>query len=143
MCITKKVPGSFNWAELVHYIHSMKKLYLDDIRIPQTEGWNIIRNYDDFVAWIRLNGVPDEVSFDHDLGEDVAKAKVEAGMSKRKAREQKKETKSGYDAAKWLGEYCLDKNIPFPKWNCHSANPIGKANIEAYISNVIKHQNKL
>ena len=121
----------------------MKKLYLDDIRTPQTEGWIIVRNYDDFVAWIRLKGVPDEVSFDHDLGEDVAKAKVEAGMSKRKAREQKKETKSGYDAAKWLDEYCLDKNIPYPKWNCHSANPIGKANIEAYIQNVIKHQNKL
>ena len=121
----------------------MKKLYLDDIRTPQTEGWVIVRNYKDFVAWVRLNGIPDEVSFDHDLGEDIAKAKVEAGMSKRKAREQKKETLSGYDAAKWLGEYCLDNNIPFPAWNCHSANPVGKANIEAYINNVIKHQNKL
>jgi hypothetical protein len=44
----------------------MKKLYLDDIRIPQTEGWDIVRNYDDFVYWIKLHGVPDEVSFDHD-----------------------------------------------------------------------------
>ena len=69
----------------------MKKLYLDDIRIPQTEGWDIVRNYEDFVAWIRLNGVPDEVSFDHDLGEDVAKAKVESGMSKRK--ESRKENR--------------------------------------------------
>jgi hypothetical protein len=121
----------------------MKKLYLDDIRTPQTEGWIIVRNYEDFVAWIRLNGCPDEVSFDHDLGEDVAKEKVEAGMSKRKAREQKKETKSGYDAAKWLGQHCLLTNTPYPKWNCHSANPVGKANIEAYISSVIKHQNQL
>lgn len=121
----------------------MKKLYLDDIRTPQTEGWVIVRNYEDFVYWVRLNGVPDEVSFDHDLGEDVAKAKVESGMSKRKAREQKKETKSGYDAAKWLGNYCIENKIPFPKWNVHSANPVGKANIEAYIENVIKHQNKL
>ena len=121
----------------------MKKLYLDDIRTPQTEGWIIVRNYEDFVAWIRLNGVPDEVSFDHDLGEDVAKEKVEAGMSKRKAREQKKETLSGYDAAKWLGAYCVDNNIPFPKWNVHSANPVGKANIESYLSNAKKHLNKL
>jgi hypothetical protein len=100
----------------------MKKLYLDDIRIPQTEGWDIVRNYDDFVYWIRLNGVPDEVSFDHDLGENTEK--------------------TGYDAVKWLGHYCISENIPFPKWNVHSANPVGKANIEAYIQNVIKHQNQ-
>ena len=121
----------------------MKKLYLDDIRTPQTEGWDIVRNYDDFVARIRLKGVPNEISFDHDLGEDIAKEKVANGISKRKAREEKKYAKSGYDAAKWLGEYCLDKNIPFPKYNVHSANPVGKANIEAYLQNVIKHQNKL
>lgn len=101
----------------------MKKLYLDDIRVPQTEGWDIVRNYDEFVFWVRLNGVPDEVSFDHDLGDD--------------------NVKTGYDAAKWLGQYCIEKNILFPKWNVHSANPVGKANIEAYIQNVIKHQNKL
>ena len=122
----------------------MKKLYLDDIRIPQTEGWDIVRNYDDFVAWIRLNGVPDEVSFDHDLGEDVAKEKVANGMSKRKAREEKKYTKSGYDCAKWLVEYCIKNNLPYlPEYNVHSANPVGKANIESYLSNAKKHLNKL
>ena len=45
----------------------MKKLYLDDIRIPQTEGWDIVRNYDDFVFWVKLNGVPDEVSFESEF----------------------------------------------------------------------------
>lgn len=120
-----------------------RKLYLDDIRIPQTEGWDIVRNYDDFVSWIKKNGLPEEVSFDHDLGEDVAKTKVEAGLSKRKARKQKKETKSGYDAAKWLGEYCIDNGLPIPKWNVHSANPVGKENIEAYLSNIEKHLNKV
>ena len=101
----------------------MKKLYLDDIRIPKTEGWDIVRNYDEFVFWVRLHGIPDEVSFDHDLGEDTEK--------------------TGLNVAKWLGQYCIEKNTPFPKWNVHSANPVGKANIEAYINNVIKHQNKL
>ena len=101
----------------------MKKLYLDDIRVPKTEGWDIVRNYDEFVFWVRLHGVPDEVSFDHDLGEDTEK--------------------TGLNVAKWLGQYCIEKNTPFPKWNVHSANPVGKANIEAYINNVIKHQNKL
>ena len=101
----------------------MKKLYLDDIRVPKTEGWDIVRNYDEFVFWVRLHGIPDEVSFDHDLGEDTEK--------------------TGLNVAKWLGQYCIEKNTPFPKWNVHSANPVGKANIEAYINNVIKHQNKL
>ena len=101
----------------------MKKLYLDDIRIPKTEGWDIVRNYDEFVFWVRLHGIPDEVSFDHDLGEDTEK--------------------TGLNVAKWLGQYCIETNTPFPKWNVHSANPVGKANIEAYINNVIKHQNKL
>lgn len=114
----------------------MKKLYLDDIRIPQTEGWDIVRNYDDFVYWIRLNGVPDEVSFDHDLAEISYDSKTQKESFKYYE-------KTGYDAAKWLGHYCISENIPFPKWNVHSANPVGKANIEAYIQNVIKHQNKL
>lgn len=114
----------------------MKKLYLDDIRIPQTEGWDIVRNYDDFVAWIRLNGVPDEVSFDHDLADIHYDPKTwTQGF--------KYHEETGYDAAKWLGQYCIENDIPFPKWNVHSANPVGKANIEAYIQNVIKHQNKL
>jgi len=47
----------------------MKKLYLDDVRCPKTEGWDIVRTYDDFVSWITKNGLPDEVSFDHDLAE--------------------------------------------------------------------------
>ena len=47
----------------------MKKLYLDDSRVPKTEGWDIVRTYEDFVEWITKNGLPNEVSFDHDLAE--------------------------------------------------------------------------
>ena len=114
----------------------MKKLYLDDIRIPKTKGWNIVRSYDAFVEWIDKNGLPDKVSFDHDLAEIDYNPLT--GTQKFEYYE-----KTGLDAAKWLGQYCLEKDVPFPKWNVHSANPIGKANIEAYINNVIKHQNKL
>lgn len=97
----------------------MKKLYLDDIRIPKTKGWDIVRSYDAFVKWIEKNGVPDEISFDHDLGDE--------------------NTKTGYDAAKWIGEYCLDSGIPLPEYNVHSANPVGRANIEFYLNNISKH----
>jgi hypothetical protein len=114
----------------------MKKLYLDDVRCPKTEGWDIVRTYEEFVDWVTKNGLPEEVSFDHDLAEISYDSSTysESFIYYEK---------TGYDAAKWLGEYCIDKKIPFPKWNVHSANPIGKANIEAYINNVIKHQNQL
>lgn len=96
----------------------MRKLYLDDLRTPKSDGWDIVRSYDQFVEWVTMNGVPDEVSFDHDLGDDV---------------------KTGYDCTKWLVNYCMDNRIPFPQWNIHSANPVGKENIEKYITNFLKH----
>ena len=34
----------------------MKKLYLDDVRCPKTEGWDIVRTYEDFVDWIIETG---------------------------------------------------------------------------------------
>lgn len=86
----------------------MKKLYLDDIRNPKSDGWIVVRNYEDFVQYIDKNGLPDEISFDHDLGEDV---------------------KTGYDCAKWLCEYCWMNGIPIPPYNVHSANPVGRDNI--------------
>ncbi len=86
----------------------MKKLYLDDIRNPKSDGWTVVRNYEEFVQYIDQNGLPDEISFDHDLGEDV---------------------KTGYDCAKWLCEYCWMNGIPIPPYNVHSANPVGRDNI--------------
>jgi len=86
----------------------LKKLYLDDIRNPKSDGWIVVRNYEDFVQYIDKNGLPDEISFDHDLGEDV---------------------KTGYDCAKWLCEYCWMNGIPIPPYNVHSANPVGRDNI--------------
>ena len=46
-------------------------LYLDDVRTPKDEGWTVVRNYDEFVAHIRMNGLENYeiISLDHDLGE--------------------------------------------------------------------------
>lgn len=96
----------------------MKKIYLDDIRNPKAKDWIVVRSYNDFVSWIQNNGVPDEISFDHDLGQ---------------------ETKTGYDAAKWLCAYCMDNCLPLPSWNIHSANPVGADNIKNYLLNFDKH----
>ena len=81
---------------------------MDDVRNPKTNGWTIVRNYEEFVKHIEENGLPDEISFDHDLGEDI---------------------KTGYDCAKWLCNYCWTNGIPIPTYNVHSANPVGRDNI--------------
>ncbi len=91
----------------------MKKLYLDDDRTPRFSGWNIVRNYEEFVQWIEKNGAPDEISFDHDLGMNSDKTL----------------RKSGVDCARWLCNYCMENALPLPKWNVHSANGGGKDNI--------------
>jgi hypothetical protein len=91
------------------------RLFLDDERFPVENDWIIIRNYNDFVWIISTRGIPYEISFDHDLGEN----------------------KTGYDCAKYLmdkmfedfdREICV---IP-PQYYVHSQNPVGAENIRAY-----------
>lgn len=57
-------------------------LFLDDFRMPSdafnykpnpmynNESWVIVRNYDQFIECITKNGIPEIISFDHDLGLD-------------------------------------------------------------------------
>jgi hypothetical protein len=112
----------------------MKKLYLDDIRIPKTEGWDIVRTYENFVEWIEKNGLPEEVSFDHDLAEISYDPTTQAESFKYYE-------KTGYDAAKWLCDYCWTNGLPIPKWNVHSANPVGRDNIRQLMENFEKKLN--
>lgn len=109
----------------------MKKLYLDDIRIPKTEGWDIVRNYDEFTAWIKLNGLPDVISFDHDL------ADIHYDPSTWTQSFTYLE-KTGLDCAKWLVWYCIDNKLKLPTYFCHSANPVGKENILKLLRNYEK-----
>lgn len=87
----------------------MRKLFLDDCRKAPDYTWDVVRNYDQFVAYIQLHGVPDIISFDHDLGQEES---VE---------------KTGYDCAKWLVERGL---LPSKGYYVHSMNPVGKDNID-------------
>ena len=120
-----------------------KKLYLDDIRTPKSEGWDIVRSYQEFVDWITENGVPDEVSFDHDLSREHTKYFFDNGGHDNPPNPQDTEftEKTGYDAAKWLCEYCWTNGIPLPTWNVHSANPVGRDNIKQLINNFEKKLN--
>jgi hypothetical protein len=83
-----------------------------------SEEWIIVRSYSEFVNWIEKNGLPDVISFDHDLGE---------------------EPQSGMDAAKWLVDYCLDNELKLPSWLVHSVNPPGYENIKGLLTSFEKN----
>ena len=87
-------------------------LYLDDLR-STPEGFDRVYSYEEFVTYLEKKGLPDFISFDHDLGEGL----------------------SGYDCAKYLVEYCLGHQFPLPNYQVHSQNPVGKENIERLLKN--------
>ena len=117
----------------------MKILWLDDLRnpyidlegrVPKEKGvveW--VLNYEQFVQWIEKFGLPEVISFDHDLADDGT---PEA---------QNYQEKTGMDCAKWLVDYCMDNDLKLPKFYIHSANPVGADNIRGLLNNYNKHRN--
>tara|TARA_R110000868_G_scaffold221156_1_gene472632 strand:- start:267 stop:656 length:390 start_codon:yes stop_codon:yes gene_type:complete len=118
----------------------MKILWLDDLRnpfldiegrIPKEEGvihW--VLNYREFVYWINKYGLPDIISFDHDLAEEHYTPEYfwnDYDESKKyqewKGKTYKEDT--GEVCAKWLVKYCITNNLDLPKCYVHSANPVG------------------
>lgn len=123
---------------------TLNVLWLDDMRSPEkylssnktsdtflrnvdfyqrlTQKYNVrftwVHNINEFQKYIMTNGIPDLVSFDHDLG---------AGLEK------------GSECAKWLKNYCLQNKINFPKYYIHSANN----DAQKLIPNVLGTQTQL
>lgn len=118
-------------------MNQYQKLYLDDIRIPKTDGWVVVRSYQEFVDWITKNGIPDEISFDHDLGMEHIKYYFDNGGHDNPPDPLNAnfKEKTGYDAAKWLCNYCWENGLPLPSWGVHSANPVGRDNIKQLLKN--------
>ncbi|WP_300685688.1 cyclic-phosphate processing receiver domain-containing protein [Chryseobacterium sp.] len=118
-------------------------LFLDDIRYPVEayqytkqeiflrNDWHIVRNYEQFVNSILEKGLPEMISFDHDLADN----------HNLNQDTQQYGEKTGYDCAKWLIEYCMDHYLDLPKFYCHSMNPVGKENIQSLLKN-FKEQKK-
>lgn len=107
-----------------------KLLWLDDLRNPFTQEWlslyapNFVdnkeevvwvKNYDEFVEWIESNGLPYQICFDNDLGEEM----------------------EGKDCAKYLVEYCLDNDVELPLYSIQSANTVAKKFIKNLLLNFL------
>ena len=121
-------------------------LMLDDIRsmsdvrkytkLPDVpnEEWTIVRSYGEFVEVINKFGLPKFVSLDHDLG----LSHYGHGLNGDDIPYDKYTEKTGYDAAKWLVEYCMNKGVKHPPYMVHSMNPVGKNNIISYVESYNK-----
>lgn len=122
-------------------------LFLDDIRMPKQafsytnrldyilKNWAIVRNYDQFIDMVECKGLPDLVSFDHDLSDvhyKLYNEKVPIDYDDNNLE------KTGYHCTKWLVDYCIDNEKEFPNYMVHSMNPVGAENIIRYIENYKK-----
>lgn len=120
-------------------------LFLDDIRIPTDERWKVVKNYEEFVAHIRLNGLENYeiISLDHDLGYTAMVEYYTNAKTNYQINYNNIEEKTGLDCAKFLVAESMNKGIPIPQVFVHSANPIGAANIMGYVNNYLKSFCKL
>ena len=120
-----------------------RALYLDDVRTPivTLEGFapfTVVRNYDEFVGHIQSFGVPDLISFDHDLADEHMNDYWENQYKGNPVVHYDNFTeKTGLDCIKWLCNYIQDEHekgntIPMPTVCVHSHNPVGGANIHNY-----------
>ena len=123
-------------------------LFLDDERqvydvkwlvLPQDNTWIVARSYGEFVDTIEQLGMPEVVSFDHDLAD--IHYKVGSLENENHIWRHPEEVinydygaeKTGFDAAKWLCGHCMQYNLAFPKFIIHSLNAVGGTRINDYI----------
>lgn len=117
-------------------------LYLDDVRIPTEGEWQLVKNYDEFVAHIKLNGLEnyEVISLDHDLGESAMQEYYTNTKPNFELDYNRINEKTGMDCARFLVAESMIKKIPLPQIYVHSANPIGSANMMGYINNYFRNQ---
>lgn len=139
-------------------LETTNRLFLDDFRSPSdcvkymhvTLGpdnlvyrdgyWTIVRTHEQFVKWITRHGLPDLISFDHDLGDEhylLGNAKYTDWQAYYK---DNKREMTGYDSAQWLIEYCLNWDKKLPLYIVHSMNTVGNENIRKLLDNFKKSQ---
>lgn len=99
------------------------KMFLDDLRDVEQyypgEGFVVCRTHQEAVKYVEEHGLPEFVSFDHDLGDT-----------------DNENEETGYTFCKYLIDYMMDRQIAKVfGYNVHSANPVGAKNISSYLDN--------
>lgn len=132
-------------------------LWLDDVRDPIKNNIWIqhyapeflndgeivwVKSFDELEQWVYHNGLPDKISFDHDLADEHYAPQHRWNDYHDWAKSQEFKEKTGMDCAQFIVDYCLDYKKLLPKWTVHSANPSGAQNIRSLLMNFMKHQDK-
>ena len=94
----------------------------------QESDWVVVRDYYEFINRIFDNGVPELISFDHDLHPEHMSYYVDTVLSGI-IEYEKLVHKTGYHCAKVIAQTCKKLGIPIPKYFVHSANSTGSENI--------------
>lgn len=120
-------------------INNRLRLYLDDIRTPVDDDWIVVRNYDEFVAQIKLHGLGnfEVISLDHDLGEGAMVEYYTNVKNNYMLDYNNINERTGMDCCRHLVSESMNEKIPLPQIYVHSANPIGSANMMGYINNYL------
>ena len=133
-------------------------LWLDDKRNPHEGDWlkfspiskpfevHWVKDYDEFVQWLIMHGLPDGICFDHDLeDEHYTPEEYWDCYHKSKAYQDAQDYKkpNGVDCAKFLIEYCDEHNKRLPKWYTHSHNPVGRDNINRVLIDYLHEKDNL
>lgn len=124
-------------------------LFLDDYRVPKDcleytynqlylLDWKIVRSYNEFIKTIEIEGLPDMISFDHDLADEHYDPDLHGSETYNEIYDSFVE-KTGYDCAKWLINYCAENKLALPNVILiHSMNPAGSANIKSIFNSYQK-----
>lgn len=118
-----------NPEDVVSYMHSrigqLNPLYM-------AEGWLIAKNFDEFIKIIENNGLPEKISFDHDLAFEHYESDDLTDLHGIPYDSYKEKT--GLHALKWLVDLHMDMGGgDFPLCILHTQNPTGYENMRSYI----------
>lgn len=125
-------------------------LYLDDVRtpietMPGFQPWAVVRNYDEFVAWIKAHGIPNYVSLDHDLADEHMQDYFDYQAKGVQTVNYGRFTeKTGVDCLSYMLDVVYNEiekgKTPNLETVCvHSHNPVGSENMLKLAANFAKH----
>ena len=116
--------------------------YVPLLQLTETkpEDWVIVRNYDQFVQVIKERGIPDFISFDHDLDRSAMREYFFAIENGKPFNYNNVKEKTGLDCAKFLIDKCKESVRILPEITLHTANTLGWENINAELEAYRKFQ---
>ncbi len=102
--------------------------------------WVVVKHYSAFCKEIEERGLPELISFDHDLSPGHYHKNLQEGKINYESEDFNKHYyKTGYHCAQFLVDYCIQHSLEIPEYLVHSMNPIGVENIHSLLKNAKKH----